>query len=382
VRPILIIGIGAAVAIGVVVAIVASLSANSAVDTGSGAQAGGNDPVTATEMQVPGQKDEENEGNSVPESGGEPPSDAVAPSSPAQPADQDAAVYQVYTEPTERAFTILIPVGWKAESQVSVPLGALTVGFAAQSPDLSAGIQFENPRQMRYSYPADGREGVVTYGGFMTQYFYRTADQYVADILIPEYRQSLSPDLQLVRQTILASYPGVSAGFFEFSFSRDGIPYTTQAYISTAGTVLPSGEVSEWSVNISAVAATTDQFDEFAETGWNLLGTKTANPDFVMRYISNAGSSSDALSDSYNESFFSALHSIQQSQSGLDATFQGLSEATLGVHQETDASGNTYTVTNEYDSWYVGSSTGNLYGSNTAEPPQTDENVVALQQSG
>ena len=91
--------------------------------------------------------------------------------------------------------------------------------------------------------------------------------------------------------------------------------------------------------------------------------------------MGNVGDSPGSESDV----FFSALHAIQQSESRLDAGFQGFSDATLGTHSVSDPNGNKYTVTNVYSNWYVGSTTGRLYGTNTNDLPTNVENLQPLQ---
>lgn len=76
----------------------------------------------------------------------------------------------------------------------------------------------------------------------------------------------------------------------------------------------------------------------FAESGWNVLGSVSVREAFLREYL---GGTSTGLNSPVSDSdaFFDALRSIQQSQSGLDRTFQGFSEATLGVHPATDPNG-------------------------------------------
>jgi hypothetical protein len=293
---------------------------------------------------------------------------------------EEIVIYQVHTEPSEQAFSILVPEGWSASSGVGLSADStVQTVFQASSPDGQSTIGFQRPRPFSYLAPVGvyTQEGQIAFAGSMLVYNYRTAEVYVPDILIPEL-QRLYPDIQLVKETLIPAEQGFSAGFFEFAYSNDGTNYTMQAVVTTYGAPV-SGQLLIWDADLLAVTAPTEEFDsDYAEMAWNALGSMTANPTFVQNYIQEAGRSSAFLSQSYSDSFFSSLHSIQQSQNNLDAGFQGLSDATLGVHQVTDPNGTTYTVPNSHNSWYVGLSTGHFYGSNTGQPI-VQEDLVPLQ---
>jgi hypothetical protein len=298
----------------------------------------------------------------------------------------DTVVYQVYTEQREQAFTMLVPQGWAPSSNVALSTsGVLKAEFLATSPDGLKSIGFQKPSAVSYVMPSGyfTQEGLASHGGAIEYYYYRTSDQFVEQILLPKLEAALSTDLQVSGAMPIASGQGYSAGLYEFLYSKDGTDFVMQTIVTTyAGVTTPTGEIYSWEATLDAVSAPQSEFGEYSELGWNALGSMSANPAFIQRYLQGAGESSAALSRSLNDSFFPALHSIQQSQSNLDATFQGLSDATLGFHQEVDSNGQTYTVPNSHSSWYVGTSTGNLYGTNTGGPPAADENVASLQRSG
>lgn len=308
-------------------------------------------------------------------------SEADSPASNLGPGQTSADVeYELHVERSENAFWLLIPAGWTATSGVGLSADStIYTFFLATSPDEQSTIGFQRPRAFSYLQPVGvyTQEGQIAFAGSMQVYYYRTADNYVTDILIPEM-QGIYPDIQLVGQAIMPSEQGFSAGFFEFVYSNNGTPHTMQAVVTTYGTPI-SGQIPMWDADWLAVTAPTDRFDRaYAELAWNALGTMIANPVFVQNYIQAAGKSSAFLSQSYNESFFSSLRAIQQSQNSLDAGFQGMSDATLGVHQVRDPNGNTYTVPNSHNDWYVGLNSGHFYGSNTGKPGASEE-LISLQ---
>jgi hypothetical protein len=388
-RRALLLGIAGGVAISIVAAIAVSLASSqqqsSSLDAIQQPEAG-----TITGEQ-PSASPTEDESNAMESSGffeGAGNTGALDESASAidRPSSGDTVVYQVYTEPREQAFTMLIPQGWAPSSNVALSAsGVLKVEFLATSPDGLKSIGFQKPSAVSYVMPSGyfTQEGLASHEGAIEYYYYRTSDQFVEQILLPKLETALATDLQVSGAMPIASGQGYSAGLYEFLYSKDGTDFVMQMIITTyAGVITPSGEIYSWEATLDAVSAPQNEFGEYSEMGWNALGSMSANPAFIQRYLQGAGESSAALSRSLNDSFFPALHSIQQSQSNLDTTFQGLSDATLGFHKEVDSNGQTYTVPNSHSSWYVGSSTGNLYGTNTGGPPPADENVVPLQPSG
>jgi hypothetical protein len=301
--------------------------------------------------------------------------------SPEASVNSNIVIYQLHTEPSENAFSIMIPADWSISSSgvgTSADNTVQTI-FQATSPDGQSTVGFQRPRPYSYLAPIGvyQQEGQIAYAGSFQVYNYRTADVYVPEILIPELQVPF-PDIELVNQIIAPSEPGFSAGFFELSYSMDGTPYTMQVLVTTYGTPY-SGQLPIWDADLLAVTAPTEEFNaEYAELAWNSLGSMRADSTFVQKYTQGLGRSSAFLSESYNESFFSALRSIQQSQDNLDAGFQGLSEATLGVHDVTDPNGNRYSVPNSHSNWYRGVNSGLFYGSDTGMP-SVQEELVTLQ---
>ena len=389
-RRILLLGIAGGVVIAIVVAIAVSLASSqqsSSLDAGQQPEA----TTTAPQGQQPSGSTEDvsnaMESSDFFEGADTGTIDTDEPGSATDmPSSGDTVVYQVYTEPREQAFTMLVPQGWAPSSNVALSTsGVLKAEFLATSPDRLKSIGFQKPSAVSYVMPSGyfTQEGLASHEGAIEYYYYRTSDQFVEQILLPKLETALATDLQVSGAMPIASGQGYSAGLYEFLYSKDGTDFVMQMIVTTyAGVITPSGEIYSWEATLDAVSAPQNEFSEYSEMGWNALGSMSANPAFIQRYLQGAGESSAALSRSLNDSFFPALDSIQQSQSNLDATFQGLSDATLGFHQEVDSNGQTYTVPNSHSNWYVGSSTGNLYGTNTGGPPPADENVVSLQPSG
>jgi hypothetical protein len=279
---------------------------------------------------------------------------------------EDTVVYQMYTEPRWGIFNILIPQGWVANGIADVPQGALQVSFEAISPDETKQVFFNLP-QARYFYPSYGMEG----GNL---YYYRTSDQYVQEILIPELSQGLIPDLQLIDQTILAADYGASGGVYVFSFSKNGEPYIMQAVIATYGLPDPSGLIPVWAADSRGIVAPMDEFNQFMQVGWNSLLSMDPNEMVIQQYIAGAGGQAEAISG-LTEEFLTA---IKTTPSGSDA-IGDFSSAILGTHQAMDELGSTYTLPNSHSYWWRDSSTGLFYGNNSGENPLPGGNLASLQ---
>jgi hypothetical protein len=291
--------------------------------------------------------------------------------------------YRRYVEPNERAFTMLVPDGWQADGRISYPLGGLQVSFQGFSPDKTKAIFFEKPRPIVYQHPFFfGQQGSWHVPGVSMYYPFRTTDQYISEILMPEYRQVFGQDLKLVNRINLTNSPASSAGMYLFTFTRSGINFALFAALGTSGMAIPSGAIATWTAMIDGIVAPRSEFEGFFQTGWNSLASLQANPRFVGNYENMARENKVApvrtALAGLSDLFFDSLHSGQQSEARLDSKFQAYSEATLGAHDEVDDTGNSYYVPNHHEYWFYDASTGKLAGNDTGENPDPSRNFKPL----
>lgn len=178
------------------------------------------------------------------------------------------------------------------------------------------------------------------------------------------------------------SDPSSSAGIYLFTFTRNGIDFVLFIALGTSGMAIPSGVIATWNSMVDGIVAPRTEFEGFFQTGWNSLASVQANQRFVGNYESKARRNSvapvRAALSGLGDSFFSALHSVQQSERRLDSSFQAYSEATLGAHDEVDESGNSFYVPNSHEYWFYDSSTEALYGNDTGENPDPTRNFRLL----
>jgi hypothetical protein len=291
--------------------------------------------------------------------------------------------YQRYTEPREQAFTILIPHGWRADGRVSYPLGGLQVSFQGFSPDGTMAIFFEKPRPVVYQHPFFfGQQGSWHVHGVSMYYPFRNADQYVTEILIPEYKQVFAPDLNLVNRINLTNTQNSSAGMYLFTFRRDNVDFALFVALGTSGVIIPTGVIATWNAMIDGIVAPRSEFESFFQTGLDSLASVQANQRFVGNYENLARQTKVApvrtALGGLSDSFFDALHFGQQNEARLDARYQSYSEATLGTHSEVDENGNSFDVRNDSEYWFHDPSTGELRGNNTGENPDPSRNFRPL----
>ena len=277
----------------------------------------------------------------------------------------------------------MVPHGWRADGRVSYPLGGLQVSFQGFSPDNTKAIFFEKPRPVVYQHPFFfGQQGSWHVQGVSMYYPFRNADQYVGEILVPEYKQVFASDLNLVNRINLTNTQNSSAGMYLFTFRRDNIDFALFVALGTAGIVIPTGVIATWNATIDGIVAPRSEFEAFFQTGCDSLASVQANQRFVGNYEKIARTNRVApvktALGGLSDKFFEALHSGQQGEARLDAKFQAYSEATLGAHEEVDDSGSSFSVSNDYNYWFYDPSTGQLRGNNTGENPDPSRNFKPL----
>jgi hypothetical protein len=238
--------------------------------------------------------------------------------------------YQLYTEPTNVAFSILVPQGWTANGQISVPLGTLQAAFTAESPDGTKQIFFQKPRPQSYWTPTPFQpEGSSSHLGAVVYHYYKNTDQYVQDILIPDFRQMSGIDLQVVAKNNLLDGYGYSAGAYILTFPRSGLEDGAMlAFVTTYGVPGPSGDIAIWFATIDAIVTPKSELAAFSEVGINSLMTMTANPQVVGEYIEGAGRSSSVMAEN-TDAFLNVLRSSPMSSDVIADPSQYI----LGVEQ-------------------------------------------------
>jgi hypothetical protein len=346
-KPLILAGVGGGVAIAIAVAAILSFSASSpatefqAPDEGSSAldseiirepeaDAPANDPSTDEVTSF------ETDDNPIIE-----PDDTPANNIPDSPSTSSSVAYQLYVEPTSQAFSIVVPRGWSADGKVTSVYG-LQASFTAQDPQQTKQIFFQKPRPQSYWIPTWAQpEGSTSHLGAVAYYNFMNADQYVQDILVPEFRQTAQIDLQVVTRSSIAEYNGYSAGVYLLTFPRSGLEDGAMlAFISTTATAAPSGEIALWSASINGIVTPLSEMDEFFPIGLNSLNSLTANPNVVGEFIEGAGTSSSVMA-SNTDAFLDVLRSSPMSSDVIaDST-----KYILNMEQVMNpATGQTFTV--------------------------------------
>ncbi|MGI0019452.1 MAG: hypothetical protein ACREAY_03165 [Nitrososphaera sp.] len=373
-KTILIASIGAAVA--VAIGLVIAFSLTSSNNSGADDSVKEDQPGSSASAPMIG-----GDGTNTPPQGGQQPEpNEEEPRSTENGGSSTSATgtfvaYQFYREPSEGAFTMLIPAGWQAQAFVNRPLGIPAVAMTAASPDATQGIAIEMPRGIRYVTPVSGPEGSWYQQGATINLTYRTADQYVQEIYIPELQEKLSSDIQLMNsgkipESIPQTATAGSAGEYLFSYTtKEGQSNRLYVGLQTAGYPGPSGDIATWEVTLIAVAGPEDKFTDVIRVALNSILTFRADERWVLAEIERMGGQATDMARSNDE--------IREKSSAM------FSEYIRGTHEERDpATGETITVPSIDNYYWKEKNTGEIIGTPTNDSPDPGREFILLERSG
>ncbi len=298
--------------------------------------------------------------------------------------------FTVWTDPNEKAFTMLLPQGWKAiGGTLRTISGTNDADFWFNATDSThREIIFAADALAYYVLPAPllGPDGSIYPGSTLpipTVYDYRSASDYIRQFILPSLQKSTSPDIQIVNITdysilnssssspvaVITQATGATA---ILSFTKDNEQYRVGVNVITLGWA------TGWDAIVFAAAAPQNDFDRVTKLATMIIPSFTERTAWVKNEIiqKEARTGIRVNLQQYMENSISQRYA--EKNAVTDATSQAWSEAMLGTHVvKNSATGDVYTVPNDYQYWWSDAH-GNLVGTISDSNPDPQGGFVKL----
>lgn len=229
--------------------------------------------------------------------------------------------FEVWRDPTDGAFAVLLPKGWHASGGVRRPYFNADIYLTAQDPSGAMSVYFQVAGYPRFAEPSppnsltcqlaptsalciEGSTVPLSQSNptaTLVVWRYLVAQQFIATKVLPEVRKA-HPDARLVSSnarpdlasetldTLLASR--TSGADALFAYTKNGVQYEEGMVVTTHELATPSGSV--WSFDVAGAIAPTSDF----AVGKNVVAafraivpTVTINLAWLVRELQNQNTS-------------------------------------------------------------------------------------------
>jgi len=257
--------------------------------------------------------------------------------------------FTLWNDPTENAFTVLIPKGWLVEPYLGSNTGVIrsfnglnNVDFIFNVTDQAGRDQiFFADASTYYSEPNPAlglNEGSVypgTNSNTPNVYYYRNATDYVKQFVLP-FLQGKYSDVQILSiKNISSQIPNITGASVLFSYTNKGEQYMMGVDVMTGGRGV-------WYVSLLGASAPKSEFHGVSNLAHVVLISPKINKDWAIAEIHGREARMNII---LNEQ--EAISSIinQHTPSGIDSRLsQAWSDTILGSSEWISSTGTTYNL--------------------------------------
>ena len=280
-----------------------------------------------------------------------------------------------WSDPTENAFTLLVPKGWMVQPYLGFNSGVVRLFNGQNNADFVFNITDPNFRDqiffansaIYYSEPNPAlglNEGTIYPGSnsnVPNVYYYRNATDYAKEFILP-FLQTKYPDAKILTIkdiSIQQQVPTATASSVLFSYTNKGEQYFAGIDIITGGRGI-------WYVSLAGASAPKSEFDEVTKLAHMVLLSPKINKEWAIAEVHGIESRTNII---LNEQEAIANIINQHTPSGLNSRLsQAWSDTILGSSQWISNTGDSYNLPNDFKQYWIDPSQ-NIVASNTDTSP-------------
>lgn len=291
--------------------------------------------------------------------------------------DTGIAYFTLWNDPTENAFTVLIPKGWIVQPYLGLgPSGVIRTLNGGNNADFIFNVTDPSGRDQIFGAdaapyydepnPALGLNEGSIYPGSNSNipnvYYYRNAVDYVKQFTLP-FLQIKHPDAQIVNIKDISSpqTPYITGASVLFSYTNNGEQYLLGADVFTGNT-----GPGPWYVIAFGTSAPKSDFYHVSNLAQMVIFSPKINKDWAIAEIHGRESRTNII---LNEQEAVANIINKHTPSGIDSRLsQAWSDTILGSSEWVSNTGSTYNLPNDFQHYWVDPSQ-NIAASNTNTSP-------------
>lgn len=280
-----------------------------------------------------------------------------------------------WTDPTENAFTLLLPKDWIVQPYLGFNSGVVRLFnglnnadfiFNTTDPNFRNQIFFANSA-LYYSEPNPAlglNEGTIYPGSTSNVpnvYYYRNATDYTKEFILP-FLQTKYPDAKILAIkdiSIQQQVPTATTSSALFSYTNKGEQYLAGLDVITGGRGI-------WYVSLAGASAPKSEFDQVTKLAHMVLLSPNINKEWAIAEVHGIESRMNIV---LNEQEAIANIINQHTPSGLNSRLsQAWSDTILGSSQWKSNNGDSYNLPNDFKQYWIDPSQ-NIVASNTETSP-------------
>jgi hypothetical protein len=295
-----------------------------------------------------------------------------------------------WNDPTENAFTVLIPKGWTVHPYLGSNSGVIRSLNGLNNADFIFNVTDPAVRDQIFFansgiYYVEPIPALGINEGWTNHYYYRNAADYTREFILP-FLKTKHPDAQIVTIKNVSSFPSqqqqeqqqtpgymttAASVLFSYTSSNSNSSNGGEQYLAGVGVItggVPGAGLNPgvWSVEVFGASAPKSEFHNVSNLAQMVFLSPKINKEWAIAEIHGREARSNIISNEQQ-----AIENIinQHTPSGMDSKLsQAWSDTILGSSDWVSKTGEHYNLPNDFGHYWIDPSQ-NIAASNTDTSP-------------